>query len=217
MIAPAPWRLRGRAYVCALALGDEQRLQQAGTPAQLGQPGGQRSLVMYVDYTASDVGPYHELLFIPGSFRFADGKRYPSIGRIYVSSQDSVDNGRRNWGIPKQLADFSVERGRRQDRISVSCNGSVIAELSLQHRRVGLPAPGLLLPKRYRTLGQLMDGEHYLYAPSSIGVMHQARVQSLWADGEHFPEIQNGKVLSAAYLSHFHMRFPVAQRLRPAC
>lgn len=216
MIAPAPWRLRGRAYICALTLPDEQRQQQAGTPAALGKPGGQRSLVMYVDYTHSDVGPYHELLFIPGSFSFADGQRYPSIGRIYVSSQASVDNGRRNWGIPKDLADFSVERGERHDRISVSVDGNTIARLSLRHGRLGLPAPGMLLPARYRTLGQLKDGEHYLYAPSSFGLVHRARVKSLWADGAHFPAIQNGQVASAVYLSRFRMRFPVAHRLQPA-
>ncbi|MGB1219908.1 MAG: acetoacetate decarboxylase family protein [Alcanivoracaceae bacterium] len=213
MIAEAPWRLRGRAYICALELPDTQRQQQAGTPEALGQPGGRRSLVMYVDYSHSDVGPYHELLFIPGHFPFADGHRHPSIGRIYVSSQDSVDSGRHNWGIPKQRADFSIERGKRRDNITVTTGGDAIARLSLRHGRLALPAPGMLLPPRYRTIGQLQDNQHFLYAPASIGLMHRATVESVWGDGDNFPAIQHGDITGAAYLSRFYMRFPVARRL----
>ncbi|GAB3639487.1 acetoacetate decarboxylase family protein [Spirosoma arcticum] len=62
--------------------------------------------VMLVDYETSPVGPYQELLFVPGLFRFGDTTSF-SIAKIYVSTRASVWNGRQNWGIPKELAHFS--------------------------------------------------------------------------------------------------------------
>lgn len=63
--------------------------------------------LMLVDYSESNCGPYRELLLIPGSFRVRD-KTLASISRIFVSTTESLASGRRNWGIPKELADFSV-------------------------------------------------------------------------------------------------------------
>lgn len=213
MIVPAPWRLKGRGYICALSLPEKQRTIEAGTPPQLGAPKGDHSLVMFVDYTESDVGPYHELLFIPGSYRFADGHRHPSIGRIYVSSQDSVDSGRHNWGIPKELANFQVDQDGRSERISVTVGGRTVARLSLQHGVVPVPMPALLLPARYRTLAQVRHDTTYLYAPSSFGWLRSAKVTSMWGDGEGFPAIQEGQVRHASYLGRFSMRFPEARRI----
>jgi hypothetical protein len=34
-----------------------------------------------------------------------------SISKIYVSTQDSIDNGQKNWGIPKEMAHFEVQYG----------------------------------------------------------------------------------------------------------
>jgi acetoacetate decarboxylase len=63
---------------------------------------------MLVDYEQSPVGPYQELLFIPGRFQFGR-RRYYMVTQIYVSTQVSVENGQENWGIPKQLAQFHFE------------------------------------------------------------------------------------------------------------
>ena len=213
MIAPAPWQLKGRGYICALSLPEKQRTEEAGTPAALGKPAGKHSLVMFVDYTESDVGPYRELLFIPGNYRFADGRRHPSIGRIYVSSQDSVESGRHNWGIPKELADFRVQRSARHERVEVTVSGRTVARLSLSHSALALPLPAMLLPARFRTLAQVRQGTTYLYAPSSFGWLHPARLESVWGDGEGFPALQHGEVRLASYLNRFTMRFPEAEQL----
>ncbi|KAL4759391.1 uncharacterized protein BDW70DRAFT_80695 [Aspergillus foveolatus] len=63
--------------------------------------------VMIVRYEETDVGPYDELIFIPG--RAANpktGKKEMRISNIYVSTDASVWNGRRNWNIPKHRARF---------------------------------------------------------------------------------------------------------------
>jgi acetoacetate decarboxylase len=56
----------------------------------------------------SGVGPYQELLFIPGLFHI-DGRYTFSISKIYVSTEASVRSGIENWAIPKELADFKID------------------------------------------------------------------------------------------------------------
>ncbi|MCH8542588.1 MAG: acetoacetate decarboxylase family protein [Alcanivorax sp.] len=208
--APAPWQLTGRAYAIALRLPDAQRIGQSGAPAVLGEPEGRYSLMMFVDYTDSDVGPYHELLFIPGSYAFADGHRHLSIGHIYVSSMDSVVNGQNNWGIPKDQASFDVVRGKREDRVTVSKDGEVFCRLTLRHGRLGVPVFAPLVPRKLRTLGQVRDGKTFIYAPSASGTLRHGQLVEGWADGTHFPEIQHGSTILGGYMPAFRMNFPVA-------
>lgn len=210
MIAPAPWQLRGRAYAFMLKAGQQQRLEQAGAPAELGAPGGSRSIMMFVDYHTSDVGPYHELLFIPGHYRFPDGRRYPSIGRIYVSNQDSVDNGRSNWGIPKELADFDVVRGDNTDQVTVSLGGQPFCRLALTHNRRSIPVSSTWLPQKMLTLAQLRDEKMFRYTPVSRGGLTLSRLEEFWADGEHFPALTVNRRILGGYMSDFEMTFPVA-------
>ena len=100
-IVPAPWKLRGDGYMFMIKLPLPRGRAELFAPTELAEARfGQFGWVMYVDYAASPVGPYRELLFNPGTFRFG-ARRLPSITKIYVSSQASVDSGRHNWGIPK--------------------------------------------------------------------------------------------------------------------
>ena len=69
---------------------------------------------MIVRYTSTPVGPYDELMLIPGNFTvpqpsgesFAIPKKALRIARIYVSQRTTTYNGRLNWNIPKHLARF---------------------------------------------------------------------------------------------------------------
>ncbi|KAL4922072.1 hypothetical protein BDW62DRAFT_197311 [Aspergillus aurantiobrunneus] len=63
--------------------------------------------VMIVRYTDTDVGPYDELILIPGrAVNPNTGKKEMRISTIYVSTDASVWSGRRNWNIPKHRARF---------------------------------------------------------------------------------------------------------------
>lgn len=56
--------------------------------------------VMIVRYEDSDVGPYDELILIPGrAVNPHTGKSDMRISTIYVSTDASVWNGRRNWSM----------------------------------------------------------------------------------------------------------------------
>ena len=210
MRAPAPWRLTGRGFVAALRLPDEIRRVQGGYPPRMPAPGGPLSFVMFVDYQSSDVGPYHELLFLDGRFPFPDGRRYWSIGRIYVSSQDSVDNGRANWGIPKDLADFRVERENRRTRVTISRDGAPLARLAFTARGPALPVFTAPLPGPWRRLAQYRDGRTFYYTPGASGRAGLAGGLALWGDGERFPALQHGRCLGGLSIPRFRMTFPVA-------
>jgi len=123
--APAPWTLKGEAWWFLIS--------NAFSPlpaGELSSPGwfdplheysrslatangafdGGSGMIQLLRYTESPVGPYEELLLIPGAFKSPSGvqpKSAARITRIYVSTLASVVNGRRNWNIPKTLANFT--------------------------------------------------------------------------------------------------------------
>jgi len=63
--------------------------------------------MMLIRYTDTPVGPYDELLIAPGTFSNPNGTVDSRVTRIYVSSQDSIANGRKNWNIAKHLGKFT--------------------------------------------------------------------------------------------------------------
>ncbi|OAG12102.1 uncharacterized protein CC84DRAFT_1134414 [Paraphaeosphaeria sporulosa] len=116
---PAPWTLRAESYLLFLKLsslpeGLYDPLKSAWTDESLGSFTGGLGAIMIVRYTSTPVGPYDELMLIPGNFsvpRPSTGppqipKKALRIARIYVSQRATMYNGRLNWNIPKHLARF---------------------------------------------------------------------------------------------------------------
>ncbi len=211
--APAPWQLQGRGYIAMLRFPEGSDAQDAFLPPSLA---GRRARsrfgwMMFVDYQTSDVGPYHELLFIPGSFPFADGQRHLSISRIFVSTLDSVVNGQRNWGIPKDVAQFDVRyREGGLDRVRVSRDGKVFADLAFSSLPIWLPFSTALVPRSLRTLGQHHDGQTFIYTPSAGGWIKPARLRHARFDAQVFPDLAQARPVLAVQVPRFHMTFPVS-------
>ncbi|BGP40057.1 hypothetical protein JCM10449v2_004015 [Rhodotorula kratochvilovae] len=123
---PAPWSLTGEAWILPLytpfsttpiplPTGSYAPLEQGSKADLSARFHGGVGMVLIVRYATSDAGPYDELMYVPGLFsRPAEAKKAGEkpeysfvITRIYVSTDASVKNGRRNWGIPKYRADFT--------------------------------------------------------------------------------------------------------------
>jgi hypothetical protein len=171
---------------------------------------------MFVDYAESGCGPYRELLFIPGAFPFEDGRRHLTISRILVSTWDSVVNGRNNWGIPKDRADFEVERTAgdgREERVRVTSEGRELCELRFAPSRFApaLPVNGGLLPAGLRTLAQRFRDRTYYYAPEARGRVRPGRLLSWRFDATVFPDLSAAAVLAVLKVESFRMSFPVAR------
>lgn len=210
-LAPAPWDLAGQGYMFALWMPRDVLDRGSFIPPQTPRAGrGRIAIAMFVDYASSDVGPYHELLYIPGKLRFGDEARL-SISRIFVSSQASVVNGRLNWGIPKDRCDFDVRYGAR-DQISLQTeDGHRFAEMELEAFGPRLPAPMQWTPRSWRTLSQVRDGKRFTYVPEASGHFRFARVRNWRFDPAVFPDLAQGRVLAAMKITDFRMRFPVSQ------
>ena len=211
-LVPAPWMLEGSGYIVAVRLPQDVLDHGSFIPPGMQRSGrGRIALMMFVDYTRSDVGPYHELLYIPGKFNFGDETHY-SITRIFVSSWSSVVNGRRNWGIPKDQCDFDVVSGNDHDHVSlVDAKGRRFAELDFEAFGPRLPAPAHWTPGSWRRLSQQREGRRYTYEPSARGHFRLARVRQWKFDAECFPDLARGKVLLAIKLTDFQMSFPIAR------
>ncbi|KAK8018927.1 hypothetical protein PG991_008117 [Apiospora marii] len=119
---PAPWSLHGTVYSIASVLPPSELPAKAYGPLERADRSyvgaaeyvGLLGMIQIIRYTDSPVGPYDELLIVPGYFKYPhvdeqgrESERLnPSITRIYVSQKYTARNGRLNWNIPKHLAKF---------------------------------------------------------------------------------------------------------------
>ena len=96
--APPPWQLRGQGYIILIRCSREFSETLCGWTCRVwpGAALGGIGTVMVVDYSESAVGPYRELLLVPGRFDVEGRKRF-AVTDILVSSQ--VQRGQR----PAQL------------------------------------------------------------------------------------------------------------------
>ncbi|KAJ7485614.1 hypothetical protein FB451DRAFT_1554492 [Mycena latifolia] len=112
----APWKLKGRSWVFPVSpLSATSSFPagwsapyQADTLSSGGKFIGGLGIVQVVSYSESPVGPYDELVYVPGRWKYSDGTKAWRITQIYVSSKDSTLNGRKNWNIPKHVANIDI-------------------------------------------------------------------------------------------------------------
>lgn len=209
-VAP-PWSLEGSGSILLFRFEPEFLERHAFLPESLRSDlVGRLGLVMLVDYRGSGVGPYWELLFLAGPF-LLDRRRVFSITKIYVSSEASAVNGRENWGIPKEVADFEVDRRGRTERVVVTLGGRTVADLTLGFRRFSLRVGAGMLPRSWRTLLQPAEGRTLITTLEGRGVLHPARLLKARIDPELFPDLTRGRVLAAVHASSFHLLLPPAR------
>lgn len=205
---PAPWTLEGRGYMLLYRLKPEHR-------ARLGHhSSAARGLatVMLVDYASSNAGAYRELLYIPGKLATPHGN-WHRITRIYVSTMDSVINGRQNWAIPKHPAAFDFEPRQSGEVVTVTRDGQPVFQASFQARGPAFPVSTRLLPF---PLLQPADGQDaWLQTTfSGTGRGRLARVEDMQVSGAAFPDLADIKPLAVIAVDPFRISFPVARPVR---
>ncbi len=62
------------------------------------------------------------------------------ISHIYVDSADSAAGGREIWGLPKELAEFTWEKGERS-RVTVRQGDRLLCRLTHTQQNLSLPLP----------------------------------------------------------------------------
>ena len=200
---PAPWTLRGEGIILLFRFKKEWITKAGNLPEHLeGKFKGGFGYVMLVDYQESPVGPYRELLFIPGKF----GKeKLQAIKTIFVDSEASTVNGRANWAIPKQTVDFNWQKEKGLDKVEVSLNGKQVFRASIRSGGISFPMSTALLPIRLR---QELEDKVLFTQPEGKGWGKLARIQDLEVDPQLFPDIRGIKPLLALKVSPFTLTFP---------
>lgn len=209
----APWQLRGTGYILLFRF-SRPFLREQGflTDEWAAQATDGFGTVMIVDYQQSDAGPYQELLFVPGRVRLHERQAY-TISKIYVSTESSVVNGRSNWGIPKELAQFDITHRNECDQIRISQNDYVFAEFSLQASRPTLPVTTAVIPSTFRTIAQPYQGQTFYTAPSGRGRLQPAKLRHAAIDSAYFPDVTQGRLITAVKVTNFNLEFPKAEVL----
>jgi acetoacetate decarboxylase len=114
MIYPAaPWNLKGYA-IQTLNLLDIKRSRQV-MPSELEivsvLPGKTLGGIYLSVYEADSLLQYNELIVVAGLTRYQN--QFGSwISHIYVDNEVSVAGGREIWQLPKEMADFSWQKGQ---------------------------------------------------------------------------------------------------------
>lgn len=211
-LAPAPWALRGHAWMVAMRLPQDDPARNAFvSPGLEPTVKAALSVLMCVVYDTAPCGPYRELLFIPGTMNFGDA-RHPSISRIVVSTWDSVVNGRINWGIPKDRATFDWTRTDDGDHWRIASEGRAMCEMDFSAPAgLRLPLRSTWMPSRMGTIAQRLDGRTYYCRPHATGSLRLCRLRGWRFDRELFPDLARAQVITTARIEDFSMTFPVAR------
>jgi hypothetical protein len=207
---PPPWHLHGDAY--GLLVWMPKRAPQLGEPPSTSRAQPQHSgpgLMAFIRYDDSEVGPYDELLWLQPCAHGAGRAWRPSVTRIFVSTEPSVYNGRVNWGLPKELASFSVRPlSGGSLHVEVTSGGEPVASFTFSSGQRWLPFETRLIPRPWRTLVQELEGRRFKTVPRLRGRLHRARSSELVVNPALFPDVRTGSTLAEFCLRRFEMLVP---------
>lgn len=205
---PAPWDLNGYGYILVYRFPRDFSLKNAFIPEEdKACFAGGFGCVMLVNYENSNAGPYKELLFIPGRLKKPEGKFY-SITKIYVSTKESVENGRANWGIPKELAAASFDSIRQnEEQVSFIKDGRQFFRATLQARGLKFPLNTGIIPG---ILYQKMNDKVFYTRFKGKGWARLASLKEVYCDPDFFPDLSAVKPLLAVKVESFRITFPPA-------
>lgn len=201
--APAPWTLRGEGIILVFKFSEDWVKGCSHIPETLKQRfKGGLGYVMMVDYQKSPVGPYRELLIIPGKFR---KNRKQVITRIVVDSEASTLNGRANWGIPKETFPIDWKKEKGKDIIKVKSGSKVVFHAELTYGGISFPVSTSVLPI---SLCQKWEKVKYHTKPSGAGWGKLAKLREINLDPDFFPDFSSVKPLLAVKVNPFQIEFP---------
>jgi hypothetical protein len=200
--------LRGAGHVLVLWLPRPAPSGERGTREHNGRFG----VLGLIRYSSSNVGAYDELFWLRPWRLSLDEPALHCIERIYVSSPASLRSGRANWGIPKELARFQVERvGAASERVRVASDSGPIASFLVTSGKRGLVLDAGLLPASLRRLGQIDGGRLFTTEPRVAARTHTARFSELSLDPRRFVDLERARPLLALTLSDLEMHMPEAR------
>jgi hypothetical protein len=205
---PPPWNLKGEGFIFLYKFSKSFIQAEALLPTtQVANYSGGLGYVMLVNYEESPVGPYKELLIIPGKF---GTERRQAITKIYVDSEASTQNGRENWGIPKETLPIIWQKEGKLTKIGVGQEHDPIWYCEIKTGNFPIPVSTKLLPIE---LLQTWEDKQFLTKPTGRGWGKLANLQKIHVNPEGFPNIIAEKPLLCVHVHPFEMYFPIPRKL----
>lgn len=144
---PAPWTLQGYALQTLQLIDVEQVRPLIPLEFEIVSvlPGKTVGGVYLSCYGSGSVLQYSELIVNPALVRYS-GKSGGWVSHLYVDSADSVAGGQEIWGLPKELAEFTWEKGTRtvseyESSVIVRQGEQTLCRLSYNQHNFELPLP----------------------------------------------------------------------------
>ncbi|MET7986862.1 acetoacetate decarboxylase family protein [Streptomyces sp. NPDC005281] len=194
-----PWHLAGQMYLSLWFVPRRElpRVADGVRPVVIGGRGAVGAA--WVVYENDSVLHYNELL---RAVLVRDGLRpRVSITDIWVDSEASMAGGRELWGIPKEMADFAIDRSAGV-RAGAATGKEVLATAAFE--------PGRRIPGRwpltYRVT-QTRDGELKTSSVRSRSTVRMARARWVAQEGSPLGELSRSRPLLSLALNDFTIRF----------
>lgn len=206
---PTSWKLTGEGYMMFFKFPKEYLLENGYlTKADEDSFIGGASCIIIANYQTSPVGPYCELLFLPGKVKY-QGKKMYTVSKAYVSSEASCECGINHWGIPKEMASFNIiKKDNDLEYIKVTHNHELILDIAIKASGVAFPLNSLFLPNQIR---QEHDEHTYLTKIKGKGWGKMAQNLKVDVNPKLFPHFAFYKHLSIIHVSNFNLKLPVAK------
>lgn len=203
---PAPWNLSGEGYIMLFHFSREF-VEKNGFlfDALKGKFMGGFGLVILADYKKSDIGPYRELLFIPGQFKMGV-KDYYSITKVFTSTEESLESGKANWGIQKELAHFEIENLEDStQKFSLTKDSEEIASFVFKSYNPKFPLSTRFIPNT--GFAQIFENKLFVNKIMGTGKAKFASLKDFSVNPSFFVDTKGIKLWATVRVDEFNMQF----------
>jgi hypothetical protein len=165
---------------------------------------------MWVHYTYTPVGPYEELLFMPARVR-SNGRSGYCVTHIWVDSADSLESGRANWAIPKQMGEMEF-RSEGRVREATLKQEHTVARMRFQSLPLLPPLPmhSVVFPM---PLLQERNGRPIFVPFGGWALAEPVRGGFVVEDAQRLPLPAKARRLPPVRMARFWMTFNLAEEL----
>lgn len=203
------WEFAGEAYFMSFKF-PKSFIQDHGflTPADKERWVGGPGCIIFVDYRSSNIGPYQELLFLPGKVK-AGGRKFFTITKAFVSSQAALEHAKENWGIPKELADFHFEKGSKDiETLKVTRNNVPVIEVTVQSSGMAFSFRSWMMPAAFLQHSGQRD---FSFKLKGGGKARFAQNMKVDVNPELFPNFAFFKHIAVLRIDRFKLMIPPAK------
>lgn len=199
-IVNPPWTLKGEGFIFIynLSATEQSELWDSETPTS------GITVMMLVHYTESPIGPYDELLLIPGQIE-VEGKKGYSISHIHVSTDISTENGIKHWGIPKETSGFSSKRKEQVHHSEITNSAGELSTIEAYSLGIKIPVFTHILPY---SLLQANGNQMCTLRPTARGITKIAKLKRFESNQAGFNKLVGKTPLFGFHATSFLMEFP---------